>query len=559
MTRQPLPKPAAPGVHPQPLWSFRPRSDREAGDAIVSNFLLHWFPAKVCKASLDWTYSFWLGTISAALFLLLILSGCPLLFLYVPSVERAYASVKDIEYVVTFGSWIRSVHRLAAHLMVVVVFLHLVRVFLTGAYKNGVGAGPAARVELGDRRRRCCSLTLFLSFTGYLLPWDQLAFWAVTVGTNIASSIPLVGPDDPRAADRRPDDRAADADPLLRAARHRAARRRSACSSRTTCGASARTAAWRAPTARRCSPSSATSRRVATKTYTLLGVARGTAPAIRATTLEAPDLTVNAVPDLTRRAAIVVLGTIAVVSILARLRPLAARGAGERARHAEPGEGALVLPLAAGDRHRHDDPPRLVHHQRRVPRRRAAAGPARRPADALAVARPEPGASPPASGSRGAGARRTSVFLALVPGRDRAHARRHLPARARTGTSTGRGRRGRRSRRGSEMETAHRLAVSAARPAGARRRRRAARASPRCSSRWNDREHDWRYYQDEFRRLVAEKFGADKAETVPVGHAADLGARARPRRPLRHLPPGRRVEGLRDGRGAVPDAPGRDR
>jgi len=133
--------PTAPGIHPKPLWSLRPGSDRESGDAVVSNFLLHWFPAKVFKASLDWSYSFWLGTITSALFLLLVLSGLPLLFLYVPSVERAYGSVKDIEYVVTFGSWIRSVHRLSAHLMVVAVFLHLVRVFLTGAYKNGTGRG----------------------------------------------------------------------------------------------------------------------------------------------------------------------------------------------------------------------------------------------------------------------------------------------------------------------------------------------------------------------------------------------------------------------------------
>ena len=110
--RDDAPAPSAPGVHPTPLWSLRPQSDRQAGDAIVSNFLLHWFPAKVVKASLDWTYSFWLGTVSAALLLLLVLSGLPLLFLYVPSVERAYQSVKDIEYVVAFGAWIRSVHRL---------------------------------------------------------------------------------------------------------------------------------------------------------------------------------------------------------------------------------------------------------------------------------------------------------------------------------------------------------------------------------------------------------------------------------------------------------------
>src|SRR5512132_3186330 len=166
---------SAPGVHGRRLWSLRPESDRESGDAVSSNFLLHWFPAKVYKPSLDWNYSFWLGTASAALLLLLVVSGLPLLFLYVPSVERAYGSVKDIEYVVTFGFWIRAVHRLAAHLMVAVVFLHLVRVFLTGAYKNGTGRAQhrewnwviGVGLLLG---------TLLLSFTGYLLPWDQLAY-----------------------------------------------------------------------------------------------------------------------------------------------------------------------------------------------------------------------------------------------------------------------------------------------------------------------------------------------------------------------------------------------
>ena len=110
-----------------------------------------------------------------------------------PSVERAYQSVKDIEFVITFGSWIRAVHRIAAHGMVVAVFLHLMRVFLTGAYKNGAGRGQHREWNwvLGVGM---LLLTLFLSFTGYLLPWDQLAFWAVTVGTNIASSIPWIGP-----------------------------------------------------------------------------------------------------------------------------------------------------------------------------------------------------------------------------------------------------------------------------------------------------------------------------------------------------------------------------
>lgn len=304
----------APGLHSRRFWSFRPVTDRESGDAIVANFLLHWFPAKTYKPSLDWNYSFWLGTISAALLLLLVISGLPLLFLYVPSVERAYATVKDIEYVVTFGSWIRSVHRLAAHLMVASVFLHLVRVFLTGSYKNGVGTSQRREwnwvIGVG-----LLLATLFLSFTGYLLPWDQLAYWAVTVGTNIASSIPLVGP---KIRELLLGGRAIEQATLIRFyvlhviilpggvgalfAYHMWRIRRDG-------GLAKADRAYRLVETREVPP-------VSTKTYTLLGVARGATPAVRATSIEAPGLTVNSVPDLIRRTAIVVLGTIAFVSIL---------------------------------------------------------------------------------------------------------------------------------------------------------------------------------------------------------------------------------------------------
>jgi quinol-cytochrome oxidoreductase complex cytochrome b subunit len=110
----------------------------------------------------------------------------------VPSVERAYLSVKDLEFTVSWGWFIRGLHRVAAHLMVAVVFLHMVRVFLTGAYKNGTAARQNRPlnwvVGVG-----LLLITLLLSFTGYLLPWDQLAYWAITVGTNIASAAPLLG------------------------------------------------------------------------------------------------------------------------------------------------------------------------------------------------------------------------------------------------------------------------------------------------------------------------------------------------------------------------------
>ena len=309
--------PSAPSVHPKPFWSFRPQSDRESGDAIVSNFMLHWFPAKVFKPSMEWTYSFWLGTISAALLLLLTVSGLPLLFLYVPSVERAYQSVKDIEYVVSFGAWIRSVHRFSAHLMVVAVFLHLVRVFLTGAYKNGTARGQHREWNwvIGVVM---LVLTLFLSFTGYLLPWDQLAFWAVTVGTNIAASIPLVGP---QIRELFIGGRTIEQPTLIRFyvlhvivlpgilgalfAYHMWRIRKDGGLGRADRAALLQERA-ETPVLK-------------TKTYSLLGVARGTSPTIRSTSLEAPDLTVNAIPDLARRAAIAVLGTFAVISMWAVL------------------------------------------------------------------------------------------------------------------------------------------------------------------------------------------------------------------------------------------------
>jgi cytochrome b-561 len=167
-------------------WAWSPRSDREAGEAIVRNLWLHWFPAKVARASMAWTYSFWLGTASAALLVILTVTGLLLMFFYVPSTERAYGSIKDLEFAVSFGWLLRNQHRWAAHGMVALVFLHMARVFFTGAYRGSRAVNWLVGIGL-------LLVTLLLSFTGYLLPWDQLAFWAVTVGTNIAKEGPIVG------------------------------------------------------------------------------------------------------------------------------------------------------------------------------------------------------------------------------------------------------------------------------------------------------------------------------------------------------------------------------
>ncbi len=173
-------------------WSWNPKSKLESAKAIVQNFLLHWFAPDISRRSVSTRYTFWLGTMAAVLFFLLGITGIILMFNYVPTPERAYWTIKDIEFVVPFGKFIRSLHRAAAHLMVLVVFLHMMRTFYTASYKDG--KNPEARRWINWLIGvALLLLTLFLSFTGYLLPWDQLAYWAITVGTNIARQAPLIG------------------------------------------------------------------------------------------------------------------------------------------------------------------------------------------------------------------------------------------------------------------------------------------------------------------------------------------------------------------------------
>jgi len=142
---------------------------------------------------MSWGYSAWLGTITFALFVLLGVTGVVLMFVYVPSVERAYQSIKDVEFVVSYGWFLRRMHRWAAHLMVAFVFLHMIRVFLTGAYKHSANNPGANRPLNWIIGLVLLVLTMLLSYTGYLLPWDQLALWAITIGANIARSVPGIG------------------------------------------------------------------------------------------------------------------------------------------------------------------------------------------------------------------------------------------------------------------------------------------------------------------------------------------------------------------------------
>jgi len=154
--------------------------------AVFNNLFLHIHPVKVRRHSIKATYTFGLGIISLILFMVLVFTGVWLMFYYFPSEREAYNRMLDLRSSVDFGFVLRNIHKWAAEAMVVFVVLHLARVFFSGAYKPPREFNWQIGVIL-------LLLTLGLSFTGYLLPWDQLAFWAVTVGTAIAGYAPVVG------------------------------------------------------------------------------------------------------------------------------------------------------------------------------------------------------------------------------------------------------------------------------------------------------------------------------------------------------------------------------
>ena len=157
---------------------------------IFGNVFLHLHPVRIAKDAIRVPYTWGLGGLSFYLFLVLTVTGILLMFYYRPASILAYQDIKDLQFAVTLGQLLRNMHRWAAHLMVVVVILHMVRVFLTGAYKPPREYNWVIGVLL-------LVMTLFLSYTGYLLPWDQLALWAVTVGAQMAAASPLIGNEGP--------------------------------------------------------------------------------------------------------------------------------------------------------------------------------------------------------------------------------------------------------------------------------------------------------------------------------------------------------------------------
>ena len=158
-----------------------PRTDRSRSTFVFGNVFLHLHSVRTHRWSLRWATTAGLGIATLAAFLLTLVTGVLLMFYYKPYPDAAYLSMKDIHFVVPTGRFIRNIHRWAANAMVVTVILHMARTFYTAAYRAPREFNWLIGMAL-------LAVTLGLSFTGYLLPWDQLAYWAITIGANIAQS-----------------------------------------------------------------------------------------------------------------------------------------------------------------------------------------------------------------------------------------------------------------------------------------------------------------------------------------------------------------------------------
>jgi quinol-cytochrome oxidoreductase complex cytochrome b subunit len=167
----------SPGGRAERLWRLLHRP----------SFVVHLHPPAVRPRSLTLRATYGLGVMLVALGAVLAATGVLLMFYYVPTAQAAHQSLQDLGAVVPFGGFMRSLHRIAAHAMVVIVALHLARVVLVGADRPPRSGN--AWVGLG-----LFLLTVGLAFTGYLLPWDQRAYWACTVGADLVAAFPGVGP-----------------------------------------------------------------------------------------------------------------------------------------------------------------------------------------------------------------------------------------------------------------------------------------------------------------------------------------------------------------------------
>jgi quinol-cytochrome oxidoreductase complex cytochrome b subunit len=163
-----------------------PRTDRDRAFVTIHTLVLHLRPVKVPARAIRFTHTFGLGGSSLVLITLLAATGILLMLGYQPAPGTAYESILTIEREITFGALVRAMHYWSASLLVIVVLLHMARVFLTGAYHGPRQFNWVIGVSL-------LGLVLANAFTGYLLPWDQLSYWAVTISTGMLSYVPVIG------------------------------------------------------------------------------------------------------------------------------------------------------------------------------------------------------------------------------------------------------------------------------------------------------------------------------------------------------------------------------
>lgn len=150
------------------------------------NLVLHLHPRKIRPFTLNFKLTYGLGGMAALLIVIQVFTGLLLKFHYIPSPEGAYTSIKNINENLFFGKLAHNIHHWSAVILLWVTFLHMLRVLFTGAYQKPRDASWIIGIFL-------IMLVVFSNFTGYLLPWDQLSYWAVTVGTSLLQYIPVIG------------------------------------------------------------------------------------------------------------------------------------------------------------------------------------------------------------------------------------------------------------------------------------------------------------------------------------------------------------------------------
>ena len=163
-----------------------PDDDRSRMKMVMNSLVLHIHPTKVSKPALKFSYTFGLGGLLLLLASVLAVTGVLLLFVYTPSPDAAYESMIAIQTEIRYGNLVRNLHHWSGNLMVVVSVLHLLRVFFTAGFSKPREFNWVMGVAL-------LLLIVGANFTGYLLPWDQLAYWAVTVGTSLFDYLPIIG------------------------------------------------------------------------------------------------------------------------------------------------------------------------------------------------------------------------------------------------------------------------------------------------------------------------------------------------------------------------------